>query len=227
MAKHLFVGLLAALLVVQISAAELTLSNLQDIMKGGTSSSASKYFEGIKSTFKKYSINTPLRQAHFLAQIGHESSSLKATVENLNYSKSALLRVFRKYFQTNALAEEYARKPEKIANRVYANRLGNGNEASGDGWKYRGRGLIQLTGKSNYERFDGTTSYDVVTNPHLVADNAILAVEVAGWYWNSRNINNWADADDVERVTKLINGGTNGLESRKEYLARAKSALGI
>ncbi|XP_076042841.1 glycosyl hydrolase family 19 domain-containing protein HI_1415-like [Oratosquilla oratoria] len=227
MAKHLFVGLLAALLISQISAAELTLKKLRDIMKCGTKASADKYFEAIKSTFKKYNINTPLRQAHFLAQIGHESSSLKATEENLNYSKKALLSDFENYFPTDALAEEYARKPEKIANRIYANRLGNGNEASGDGWKYRGRGLIQLTGKANYEQFNKNTKENVVANPDLVASDANLAVEVAGWYWNSRNINKAADADDVEKVTKLVNGGDKGLKKRKEYLARAMIALGI
>lgn len=170
----------------------------------------------------KFQINTPLRLAHFLAQCGHESAGFKATQENLNYSADGLNKIFGKYFKTVSSAS-YARNPEKIAARVYANRMGNGDEASKEGWKYRGRGYIQLTGKSNYAEFDKIVDEDLVANPDLVASK--YALLSAAWYWNSRSLNNNADkgATDavVTEVTKKVNGGTIGLADRikhfKEY----------
>ena len=181
-----------------------------------------KVIEQIPECAAKFKINTPLRLAHFLAQCGHESAGFKATQENLNYSADGLNKIFGKYFKTVSAAS-YARQPEKIASRVYANRMGNGDEASKDGWKYRGRGYIQLTGKSNYAEFDKSVNEDVVANPDLVASK--YALLSAAWYWNSRSLNASADkgATDavVTEITKKVNGGTIGLADRikhfKEY----------
>ncbi|QQV90423.1 chitinase [Olleya phage Harreka_1] len=169
-----------------------------------------------KTLLSNYGINTPLRIAHFMAQIHHESN-LKPVSENLNYSKSALRRVFGKYFKNDAIASQYARQPEKIANKVYANRMLNGNEASGDGWKYRGRGFIQITGKQNYMLLSKDMRVDYLNNPELLlneADSMISAV----WYWNKNNLNKYADRNDIKTITKKINGGYNGLEHRTELL---------
>jgi putative chitinase len=182
----------------------------------------------IPEVMEKFQINTPLRLCHFLAQCGHESNNFKATQENLNYSAKGLLGIFKKYFPTEAKALEYERKPEKIANLVYGGRMGNGPEASGDGFRYRGRGFIQLTGKDNYSAFNKSVVEDVVANPDLVATKYPLLS--AAWYWNSRNLNASADKGDTEAVvteiTKKVNGGTIGLADRlkhfKEYLAFLK-----
>lgn len=172
----------------------------------------------------KFQINTPLRLAHFLAQCGHESAGFKATQENLNYSADGLNKIFGKYF-SDVNAASYARQPEKIASRVYANRMGNGNEASKEGYKYRGRGYIQLTGKDNYSAFDKTVDEDILSNPDLVASKYPLLS--AAWFWNSRSLNNSADKGSsdaaVTEITKKVNGGTIGLADRikhfKEYYA--------
>ena len=169
----------------------------------------------------KYQINTAERLSHFLAQINHESGDMKRLEENLNYSAKRLLEVFPKYFDTYEIALSYANKPEKIANKVYANRMGNGSEASGDGWKYRGRGLIQLTGKANYVAFDRflNANGEIVANPDLVAKNKEYAVLTAFFYWDSRKLNNLIDKDGnqyfvCKEITKRINGGYNGLDDR-------------
>jgi len=173
----------------------------------------------IPDTAKKFNITNTLRLAHFLAQCGHESGGFKAVSENLNYSSKGLLGIFKKYFPTTQLAEAYARKPEKIASRVYANRMDNGNEASGEGWKFRGRGYIQLTGKSNYTKFDAQVSEDILANPDLVATKYPLMS--AAFFFNSNNL--WAicdrGADDatVTAVTKRVNGGTIGLADRIKH----------
>ncbi len=184
------------------------------------------YLDIYIKVLEKYEINTPLRKAHFLAQISHESGSFKFVKENLNYSAKALFAVFRKYFPTLAAAELCARQPEKIANKVYANRMGNGNESSGEGWRYRGRGLIQLTGKDNYTSFSADTGQDFVTNPDLVAQPK-WALSSACWFWKKRNINTFADADDIHMVTKRINGGFNGLEHRQHFLDEYKKLYNI
>jgi putative chitinase len=178
---------------------------------------AQAYVPHMTTVLPNFGIDTPLRKAHFLSQVAHESGGLKYSKENLNYSAKALRSVFGKYFKTNEIAEQYARKPEKIANRVYANRMGNGDEQSGDGWKYRGRGLIQLTGKHNYESFAHDHGVDCVNNPDLILDPEI-ALMSACWFWKKRKINRFADADDIHMVTKRINGGTNGLHDRQQYL---------
>lgn len=168
-------------------------------------------------------INTPLRIAHFMAQIHHESN-LKPVSENLNYSASALRRVFGKYFKTQAEAEAYARKPEKIANKVYANRMMNGNESSGDGWKYRGRGFIQITGKRNYLLLSKDMRVDYLNNPDLLLNEADAMIS-AVWYWSKNNLNKYADKDDIKGVTKAINGGYNGLQHRIELLNKYKQQV--
>jgi putative chitinase len=176
----------------------------------------------IPETAKKFNITSNLRLAHFLAQCGHESGNFKAVSENLNYSADGLKKIFGKYFPGN-LNESYARKPEKIAARVYASRMGNGDEASGDGFKFRGRGFIQLTGKNNYTNFSKFIGEDCVANPDLVATKYPLAS--AGFFFDSNKL--WAicdrGADDatVTAVTRRVNGGTIGLADRikhfKEY----------
>jgi putative chitinase len=171
----------------------------------------------------KFEINTPLRLAHFLAQCGHESGGFRVVNENLNYSAKGLLGIFKKYFPTAALAEQYQRKPEKIANRVYGGRMGNGDETSGEGFKFRGRGYIQLTGKQNYTAFAKAIGEDVVANPDLVASKYPLAS--AAWFFHRNGLHKLADGGStdavVTQITKRVNGGTIGLADRikhfKEY----------
>lgn len=205
----------------------LTVALLRQIMPNITAANAEKYVEPLASAMSEVNIDTPLRQAHFIAQIAHESGSFRYVEENLNYSESALNAVFGKYFNAGNPAADYARQPEKIANCVYADRMGNGDQGSGEGWKFRGRGLIQLTGKSNYEAFADFCDQDLLNNPALVASDPLLAVSTATWYWQSRDLNRYADTDDITGVTKRINGGTNGLDDRKAFLERAKEAFGI
>jgi putative chitinase len=177
----------------------------------------------IPDTMQKFELNTPLRLAHFLAQTGHESGGFKATSENLNYGAKGLLGIFKKYFPTEAKAKEYERKPEKIANLVYGGRMGNGPEASGEGFKFRGRGYIQLTGKDNYKAFDAVVPEDILANPDLVASKYPLLS--AAWFFHKNGLHKIADkgATDavVTEVTKRVNGGTIGLADRikhfKEY----------
>ena len=177
----------------------------------------------IPETAAKFQINTPLRLAHFLAQCGHESGGFKATSENLNYSAKGLMGIFKKYFPTEALANAYQRQPQKIANRVYANRMANGDEASGDGFKFRGRGYIQLTGKDNYTRFGNAIGENILSNPDVVSGK--YALLSAAWFWSNNGLNKLADggATDavVTSITKRVNGGTIGLADRikhfKEY----------
>lgn len=170
-----------------------------------------------------YDINTPSRISAFVAQCAHESQGFTRTSENLNYSEKGLLSTFGKYF-TREQARTYARQPEKIANRVYANRMGNGNEASGDGWRYRGGGLIQLTGRANYQAFASAAAIDLVTAPEYVRTKT-GAVESAAWFWKTNGLNKYADSRDIVKLTKKINGGTTGLEDRLAYYDRALSVL--
>ena len=177
----------------------------------------------INAVFAKYEINTPLRAAHFLAQVMHECAGFGVMTENLNYSADGLLKIFPKYFNAESAAS-HARNPQMIASRVYANRLGNGDVASNDGWNYRGRGFIQLTGKENYTKFAAAVGKSLPdTVKYLETVEGALAS--AAWFWKTRNINAKADADDVTGVTKLVNGGTIGLDDRKHKLQIAKSVL--
>ena len=175
--------------------------------------------DAIPDTAARFGITTPLRLAHFLAQCGHESGGFRAVQENLNYSAKGLCGIFRKYFPSVTVAMQYERKPEKIANKVYANRMGNGNEASGDGWKHRGRGYIQLTGKENYKAFDATVPEDILANPDLVATKYALAS--AAFFFKKNGLwaicDRGADMATVTAVTKRVNGGTIGLADRQKH----------
>lgn len=177
---------------------------------------AELWIDPLNATMRQFAINTPRRIAHFLAQTAHESGGFKYTVENLNYSAEGLQRVFKKYFQTEALARAYARKPQAIASRVYADRMGNGDEASGDGWRYRGRGLIQLTGRSNYAAFSQGAAIDALGEPDLVARPPLAALS-AGWFWQANGLNALADKGSVEAITRRVNGGAHGLEERRRF----------
>lgn len=194
----------------------LNTSNLKDHIPSGV-------IDQLPETILKFDLNTPLRLAHFLAQAGHESGGFKAVNENLNYGAKGLRSIFGKYFPTDDMALLYERKPEKIANIVYASRMGNGDKSSGDGWKFHGRGFIQLTGHDNYKAFSTAINEDCVANPDLVATKYPLAS--AAWFFHKNGLNKIADegATDavVTKVTKRVNGGTIGLEDRikhfKEY----------
>lgn len=181
----------------------------------------------IQSVVDKFKIDSTLRLSHFLSQCAHESAGFKLTTENLNYSTKGLLTVFPKYFKQQGLAEAYARKPEKIASHVYADRMGNGNEGSGEGWKYRGRGYIQLTGKSNYSAFDKFVDDDIINNPDLVAKKYPLLS--AAWFFDKNGINLVSDKgatdDVVKSVTKRVNGGYNGLADRQKYFDKYYNIL--
>jgi putative chitinase len=177
----------------------------------------------IPDTAAKFQINTPLRLAHFLAQCGHESGGFKATQENLNYSAKGLAGIFKKYFPTEAAAAPYARQPQKIASKVYGGRMGNGPESTGEGYKFRGRGYIQLTGKENYTAFGKSIGEDMTVNPDVVASK--YALLSAAWFFSKNGLHKIADegASDtvVTKITKRVNGGTIGLPDRikhfKEY----------
>jgi putative chitinase len=171
----------------------------------------------IPDVMTKFGIDTPVEVAHFLAQCGHESGGFRVVNENLNYSAKGLLGIFKKYFPTQALAEQYQRKPEKIANRVYASRMGNGDETSGEGFKFRGRGYIQLTGKQNYTAFGKAISVDIAANPDLVATKYPLLS--AAWFFSKNCLAKCKDASDasVLAVTKCVNGGTIGLADRQKH----------
>lgn len=198
---------------------------LHQIMPRASAETLEKYCQPLNDTMDRYKINTPQRMACFLAQLAHESAQLSATRENLNYSESMLLTLFKKYF-TPEQAKEYAHKPERIANRVYANRYGNRDEASGDGWKYRGGGPMQITFPDNYKACGAAIGADLLNHPELI-EGAVYGALSAGWFWDFRKLNDLADVLAFIPITKKINGGTNGLEDRLKYFALAKKTLGI
>ena len=183
-----------------------------------------QWYEALSVLLPDYEINTPNRIAAFIAQCAHESASFTALQENLNYRAETLSKVWPKKFPP-AVAQQYAHKPEAIANLAYASRMGNGNEASGDGWRYCGRGLIQLTGKDNYTAFADS----IGITPEEVSDYVQTfegAAQSACWFWETNNLNQYADSGDIETMTKRINGGTLGLEDRKKHYEHAKHILG-
>jgi len=183
------------------------------------------WYTALVEILPEYEINTTQRVASFLAQCAHESGGFKALKENLNYKAVTLQKVFPKYFPTAALAEAYAGQPEKIANKVYGGRMGNGPEATGDGFKFCGRGLIQLTGKDNYCRFAESLEMEVDEVPEYLATFE-GAIQSACWFWESNSLNTHADKGDILTMTKRINGGTIGLEDRKKHYEHAKHVLG-
>ncbi len=197
-------------------------NQMKDIIPNVNWNIAKSYLPFVDTVLPQYGIDTTLRKVHFMAQVAHESGGLKFNEENLNYSAKALRLMFRKYFPSIEMAEQYHRQPEKIANRIYGNRMGNGDEQSGEGWKYRGRGLIQLTGKENYTRFSKDNNIDAVNNPELLLQPK-WALTSACWYWKKRKINRFADEDDIFMVTKKVNGGKHGIMNRQQYLDAFKT----
>jgi len=187
------------------------------------------WYPHIAASLSAFQINTPLRQAHFLAQIGHESAGFLKVEEGLNYSENALTAMFGKRI-TAEQARAYGRNAMHVANQkmiasiIYANRNGNGDVASGDGYRYRGRGLIQITGKANYAALVKQLGADVVANPDLLLGYRFAAMSAAAW-WKNNGLNELADSDDVIRITRIINGGTNGLDDRKSRLSKSKGIL--
>lgn len=169
-------------------------------------------------------LENPKREAAFVAQVAHESGGFTATKENLKYKAASLMKTFHKYFPSMSLAMEYERKPEKIANRVYANRMGNGDEASGDGWMFHGRGLIQLTGRDNYTRFANSIG-KTVEDTAAYMETAAGATASAGWFWYANKLNAYCDNDEFVMLTKRINGGTIGLEDRKRLYLLALGSI--
>jgi putative chitinase len=181
-----------------------------------------KWFEPLQETFEKYQINTPKRQACFIGQCMHESGGFKHLKENLNYSARALMNTWPSRFPDADTAEKYARQPEMIANKVYGGRMGNTED--GDGAKFIGRGLIQLTGKDNYTAFGEAIGEDLVANPQLVEQPRYAALS-AGWFWNKRGLNALADAMDIETLTKRINGGSIGIDDRKAKISMVLNTI--
>ena len=195
---------------------------------------AALWSDTLNATMPTFEITSPPRIAAFLAQIAHESAELSRLVENLNYSAKGLRRTWPKRFKSDAFARRYERQPERIANYVYANRLGNGNEASGDGWRFRGRGILQITGRSNYASTGIALGLDLLADPDLL-ERPLAAARSAGLYWRTRGLNELADVsghsvdddEDFQTITRLINGGLAGLEDRIRYWKAAKKVLGL
>ena len=178
------------------------------------------WYEALSSVLPEYEIDSPQRVAAFIAQCTHESGGFKRLKENLNYKAESLVRVFPKYFPSLDLAKQYAHDQQKIANRVYGSRMGNGDESSGDGFRYCGRGLIQLTGRNNYTKFAESIGMTVEEVPSLL-ETFEGAVKSACWFWKTNNLNQYADAGDILTMTKRINGGTIGLEDRVKHYNHA------
>ena len=203
---------------------ELKKEHVTEMLKGNKNIDA--WYEAMVKIFPKYGIDTPNRIAGFCAQCGHESLNFTVLEENLNYKAETLEKLFSKYFsKAGRNATDYAKQPEKIANIIYASRMGNGDTASGEGYKFRGRGIIQLTGKDNYTNFGksiGKTPDEVVDYVKTLDG----ALESACWYWNSRNLNAACDANDITKMTKLVNGGTIGLDDRTKHYKHNLEVLG-
>jgi len=182
-----------------------------------------KWLEPLNAAFAKYDISTPARQAFFIGQCAHESNNFRTLEENLHYNATALMRVWPSRFPNINVASDYANNPEKIANKVYAGRMGNVED--GDGWKYHGRGLIQLTGRDNYANCGPSIGVDLLGDPDKLLDPQYAALS-AGWFWRKRDLNSLADKQDCVTITQRINGGTLGLDDRKAKIAKALSVLG-
>jgi putative chitinase len=202
---------------------EFTEEKLAQLIKGNQH--VPYWYNALCQILPDYEINTVPRVAAFIAQCAHESGNFRLLKENLNYRAASLVKVWPRHFPNMEIANQYAQKPEAIANRAYANRMGNGPEESGDGWRYAGKGLIQLTGKDNYSRF----AESIETPVEEVAEYLQTfegAVQSACWFWETNNLNQWADAGDILTLTKRINGGVIGLEDRQKHYAHALHVLG-
>jgi putative chitinase len=202
---------------------QITREQLQQIIP--RNSYIDQWCNALNQLLPDYGIDTPQRVAAFLAQCAHESGNFVFLKENLNYKWASLRKVFPKYFPTDELAQAYEKQPERIANRIYGSRMGNGDEASGDGFRYCGRGLIQLTGRNNYEAF----AESIESTPEEVSaylETFEGAVQSACWFWETNNLNQFADADDIKTMTRRINGGFIGLEDRIKHYEHAKHVFG-
>ena len=182
------------------------------------------WVDALNETFQRFNILTPIQQASFIGQCGHECGNFRILEENLNYRAETLMKLWKARFPTIEIANEYARNPKKIANKVYASRMGNRDESSGDGFRFRGRGCIQLTGHANYFHAGKACGEDFVMNPDLVATPKYAAM-TAGWFWNTHKLNQYADARDYVSMTKKINGGTIGLNDRVKHISHALEIL--
>ena len=184
-----------------------------------------KWLDPLNSTFDKYELNTPTRQAAFIGQCGHESGNFKTLEENLHYSAKGLMATWHSRFPDETTADKYANNPEMIANKVYGGRADLGNTEDGDGWRFHGRGVIQLTGRTNYKICGDAIGVDLINAPELLLEpkNAVMS---AGWFWNKRGLNALADNQDWETITKRINGGTLGLQDRIDKTHKAMDILG-
>jgi putative chitinase len=202
---------------------DFTQDQLQQLIPGNPF--VDHWYEALCTILPDYEIDTPQRVAAFLAQCAHESGEFKFLKENLNYRAVTLRKVFPKYFPNDDIANQYAGKPEMIANKVYGNRMGNGDEASGDGYRYCGRGLIQLTGKQNYSKFAESIDTPVEELPEFLATFE-GAIQSACWFWETNNLNQYADSSDILTMTKRINGGTIGLEDRTKHYEHALHVFG-
>ena len=206
---------------------QLTLDQLRQLLPKNPY--VENWHQALSQLFPDYGIDTPQRMAAFIAQCAHESANFMVLKENLNYRAATLRKIFPKYFPDDAIANDYASRPNKqeaIANKVYANRMGNGDEASGDGFRYCGRGLIQLTGKSNYSWFAASIEITVEeASEYLQTFEG--AAQSACWFWETNNLNQWADKGDILTLTKKINGGTIGLEDRIKHYNHALHILGV
>jgi putative chitinase len=183
-----------------------------------------QWVDALNETFERFGIVTHAQQASFIGQCGHECGNFKVLEENLNYRAETLMKLWKSRFPTLEIANEYARNPKKIANKVYASRMGNRDESSGDGYRFRGRGCIQLTGHANYFHAGKACGEDFVMNPDLVATPKYAAM-TAGWFWNTHKLNQYADARDYVSMTKKINGGTIGLNDRVKHISHALEIL--
>lgn len=197
--------------------------HLAEMIKGNPY--VDQWYDALCEILPEYNINTPPRVAAFIAQCAHESGGFKFLKENLNYRAESLLKTFPKYFKTLEEARAYEKQPAKIANRIYGNRMGNGPEESGDGFRYCGRGLIQLTGKENYSWFAASLEIPVEEASEYL-ETFEGAVQSACWFWETNNLNQWADKGDILTLTKRINGGTIGLEDRIKHYNHALHVLG-
>jgi putative chitinase len=204
----------------------LTVNQLRQMIPGNQY--VENWHKAMMILLPSYEINTPRRISAFVAQCAHESGNFRFLRENLNYKWESLRRVFPKYFTDDATAQRYASMPNKqeaIANRVYASRMGNGPEESGDGWKFAGKGLIQLTGKNNYQNFADSIGTPLEEVPeYLVTFEG--ALQSACWFWETNNLNKWADEGNIERVSRIVNGGTHGMEDRVQRYHAALRILG-
>lgn len=200
--------------------------SLKQIMPRLPDAKRAALLPSLQRALNEFGVNTSKREAAFLAQIAHESGELTIVSENLNYSAKGLMATWPKRFPDLATAQKYERNPEKLANNVYANRIGNGNEASGDGWRFRGRGPIQITGRENYQKYGSRLNVDLINDPDKAATPEV-GFRVAGLYWRENGLNELADREMFETITKRINGGLKGLEDRLKYYAVAKQVLGV